>query len=144
MIGILVDRDIILAKAGSVERHLNRIKEKCNTDLQTFLKDIDSQESILFNLQMDIQNCIDIAAHIISEEGLGVPGSANEMFYLLEENRFLDGDITGKMIKAVGFRNLIVHEYGKIELDQVFEVAKKDIYDFAEYIKSIIQKLDIL
>lgn len=66
------------------------------------------------------------------------------MLYLLEENRFLDGDITGKMIKAVGFRNLIVHEYGKIELDQVFEVAKKDIYDFAEYLKSIIQKLDIL
>lgn len=92
---------------------------------------------------MAIQNCIDIAAHIISEEGLGVPGSANEMFYLLEENRYLDGDITEKMIKAVSFRNLIVHEYGKIELDQVFEVAQKDIYDFAEYIKSIFQKLEL-
>ena len=27
-----------------------------------------------------------MAAHIISEEGFGVPGSTNEMFYLLEEN----------------------------------------------------------
>jgi uncharacterized protein YutE (UPF0331/DUF86 family) len=38
-----------------------------------FTQDLDRQESILFNLQMAIQHCSDIAAHIISEEGLGVP-----------------------------------------------------------------------
>jgi len=69
----LVDSDLILAKSSSVKRHLNRVIEKRRTDLQTFLQDIDRQESILFNLQMAIQNCIDIAAHIVSEEGLGVP-----------------------------------------------------------------------
>ena len=34
---------IRIAKASSVKRHLNRIKEKRDTDLQTFLKDIDRQ-----------------------------------------------------------------------------------------------------
>ena len=48
----MVDNDLIIAKTSSVKRHLNRVKEKRNTDLQTFLKDIDRQESILFNLQM--------------------------------------------------------------------------------------------
>ena len=90
---------------------------------------------------MAIQNCIDIAAHIISDEGLGVPGSTNEMFYLLEENGYLDHDITEKMVKAVGSRNLIVHEYEKIELGQVFEIAVKDIKDLNEYLKSIFRKL---
>jgi len=140
----LVDKDLILAKASSVKRHLRRIEEKRNIDLNIFLKDIDRQESILFNLQMAIQNCIDIAAHIISDEGLGVPGSTNEMFYLLEENGYLDHDITEKMVKAVGFRNLIVHEYVKIELDQVFEIALKDIKDLNEYLKSIFRKLGLV
>lgn len=85
----MVDRDLILAKASSMKSHLNRVIKKRNIDLETFLKDIDCQESILFNLQMAIQNCIDIAAHIISEEGFGVPGSTNEMFYLLEENGYV-------------------------------------------------------
>jgi hypothetical protein len=44
----LVDTDLILAKAGSVKRHLNRVFEKRNTDLGTFLKNIDIQESVLF------------------------------------------------------------------------------------------------
>lgn len=139
----MVDNDLIIAKTSSVKRHLNRVKEKRNTDLQTFLKDIDRQESILFNLQMAVQNCIDIAAHIISEKGFGVPGSTSEMFYLLEENGYLDVDITEKMVKAVGFRNLIVHEYGKIELKQVFKVVQKDIKDLDEYLISIFQKLGL-
>ncbi len=137
----MVDRDLILAKAGSVQKYLSRIMEKRNTDLQIFLKDLDRQESILFNLQMAVQNCIDIAAHIISEEGFGVPGSTNEMFYLLEENGYLDSELTEKMVKAVGFRNFIVHEYGKIELKQVFEVAQQDIKDLDEYLVSIFKKL---
>ena len=139
----MVDHDLILIKAGSVRRHLSRIVEKRNTDLQTFLNDIDRQESILFNMQIAIQNCTDIAAHIISEEGLGVPGSTSEMFYLLEENGYLDGELTGKMVKAVGLRNLIVHEYSKIELKQIFEVAKKDIDDLNDYLAAIFKKLDV-
>ncbi len=139
----MVDSNLILAKAGSVQRHLNRVIEKRNTDIQIFLKDIDRQESILFNLQMAIQNCIDIAAHIISEESFGVPGSTNEMFYLLEENGYVGTELTEKMVKAVGFRNLIVHEYGKVELQHVFEIAQNNIEDLNEYLRSIFKKLGI-
>jgi len=137
----LVDTDLILAKAGSVKRHLNRVFEKRNTDLRTFLKNIDIQESVLFNIQMAIQNCIHIAAHIISDEGFGVPGSTNEMFYLLEENGYLDNEITEKMVKAVGLRNLVVHEYSKIDLERIFEGTQKDITDLNEFLKSIFKKL---
>ena len=139
----MVDKDLILAKASSIKRRLKRVEEKSNIELQVFLNDIDLQESILFNLQISIQNCIDIAAHIISDEGLGVPGSASEMFYLLEENGYLDNTITEKMIRAVGFRNLIVHEYEKIALDQVFEVAVKNIKDLNEYLQAIFRKVGI-
>jgi uncharacterized protein YutE (UPF0331/DUF86 family) len=92
---------------------------------------------------MAVQNCIDIAAHIISDEGFGVPGSTNEMFYLLEENSYLDKEITEKMVKAVELRNLVVHEYSKLDLDRIFEVAQKDITDLQEYLKSIFEKLGI-
>lgn len=139
----MVDPDVILAKASAFKRHLKRIKEKRNTDLDSFLNDLDRQESVLFNLQMAIQNCIDIASHLVSEEGLGVPGSTNEMFYLLEERGHLDGEITERMVKAVGFRNLIVHEYAKIDLKQVHEIAHKNIKDIEAFLTKILVKLDL-
>ena len=139
----MVDSDLILAKAGSVRSHLKRVSEKHDVNLDDFLKDIDRQEIILFNIQMAVQNCIDIAAHIISENVLGVPGSTTEMFYLLEKHGYLNHDLTRRMVKAVGFRNLIVHEYGKIELEQVYELAQNDITDLNEYLKAIIKKLGL-
>jgi len=139
----LVDKDLILAKAGSVKSHLNRVIEKRDVDLDSFIKDIDRQESILFNIQTAVQNCIDIAAHIISEESFGVPGSTTEMLYILGKNGYLDNDLTQKMVKAVGFRNLIVHEYGKIELEQAYEIAQNDINDLNEYLKAIFKKLGL-
>jgi uncharacterized protein YutE (UPF0331/DUF86 family) len=138
-----VDPNLILAKAGSVRNHLKRVAEKRNIDLNGFLQDIDRQEVILFNIQAAVQNCIDIAAHIISEGGFGVPGSTTEMFYLLTKNGYLDNNLNQKMAKAVGFRNLIVHEYGKIELEQVFEIAQNDINDLNEYLKAILKKLGL-
>ena len=137
----MIDKDILLAKAAATRRHLKRVVEKRNVDIETFIQDIDRQESILFNLQMAIQNCIDMAAHIISEEGLGMPSSTSEMFYLLEENGYLDHAITEKMIKAVGFRNIMVHEYGRIDLKQVFQFAQKDVEDLNKYIAAIFKKL---
>jgi uncharacterized protein YutE (UPF0331/DUF86 family) len=139
----LVDHDLILAKAASVKKRLNRINQKCQIEKSLFREDLDCQEIILFNLQMAIQECVDIASHVISEEGWGVPGSTNEMFYLLEENSYLDRDLTEKMVKCVGFRNILVHEYTRIELDLVHEIAEKDIHDLERYLKAIFAKLEI-
>lgn len=77
----MVDRDLIIAKAAAVKKHLKRIEAKRETSLANFKKDIDRQDIVLFNLQMAIQNCVDIAAHIVGEESLGVPGSTTELFY---------------------------------------------------------------
>ena len=139
----MVDHDLVLAKAGLIRRHLRRIKEKGGLDLEAFLNDLDRQEVISFNLHLAIENCTDLAAHIISEEGLGVPGSASEMFYLLEDSGYINSQLTEKMIKAVGLRNLIVHEYDKIDLTRLYDIVLKDTKDVNDFIVSIFKRLGI-
>ena len=137
----MLDKDLIFAKAGAIKRHCKRITDKSGVDVEAFKIDLDRQESVLFNLQMAIQNCIDIAAHIVSEEGYGVPGSSNELFYFLEENDFLGKRLTEKMVQAIGLRNLIAHEYGTIDLEQIHRISKENINDLDAYIKSILGKI---
>lgn len=136
----MVDSDVILAKAGAVKKYLKRIKKVSSISLQTFLDDIDVQDIILFNIQLAVQNCIDIAAHIISTEDMGIPGSTNEMFYLLEKNNYIKNLLTEKMVKAAGFRNLIVHEYGKLDLERAYNISQNDINDLDEFLKEILKK----
>jgi uncharacterized protein YutE (UPF0331/DUF86 family) len=139
----MIDQNLILAKAGRVDDHLRRIREKRSVTVDEFLRDLDRQESILFNLQMAIQGCIDIAAHIISDEELGVAGSTNEMFYILQENGYLSPELTEKMVAAVGLRNLMVHEYGNVDLKKVFDIACEDIEDLTDYLRAVFKKCTI-
>lgn len=134
----MIDRHLIFSKAGRVDNCLKRIHEKRSVTLNEFLSDLDRQESILFNLQMAIQNCIDIAAHIVSDEELGVAGSTNEMFYMLQDNGYLDLNLTEKMVAAVGFRNLVVHEYEVVDLKRVYQIIQKDIFDLKHYLKAVL------
>ena len=111
--------------------------------MEQFLDDLDRQEIILFNLQMAIQNCIDIAAHIVSDQEMGVAGSTNEMFYMLQDNEYLDLNLTEKMVAAVGFRNLVVHEYEVVDLKRVYQFIQKDIFDLENYLKTLLRKCKI-
>ena len=139
----MVDREIIIAKTNAVKKHLRRIQSLAEVPKQTFMEDQNTQDIILFNIQLAVQNCIDIAAHIISEQGLGVPGSNNEMFYCLEENGYINRQIAEKMVKAVGMRNLIVHEYGKLDLERIYQTLQHDINDLQEFLKTMIQKFNL-
>ena len=136
----MIDKDIFLSKADRVHRHVRRIKEKIPATLQEFLSALDLQDIILFNLQMAIQNCIDMASHVISDEGLGLPGSTNEMFYMLQENGYIPQELTEKMVAAVGFRNLVVHEYAEVDLEEVYRMSQYHIDDLIEFLKALFKK----
>ncbi|WP_413837863.1 HepT-like ribonuclease domain-containing protein [Desulfobacula sp.] len=45
------------------------------------------------------------------------------------------------MVKAVGFRNLIVHEYGKLDLKRAYDISQNDIKDLDTFLKAVIKKI---
>ena len=139
----MIDKNVVLDKASRTNRHLGRIRKKKNISLDQFLDDIDTQDIVLFNLQVAIQNCIDIASHIISDEGLGVANSTSEIFYILQDNDFIDAHLTEKIIAAIGFRNLVAHEYGNLDLKKVYQVIHEDIKDLESFIKIVLKKCGI-
>ena len=55
----------------------------------------------------------------------------------------LDSKISQKMVKAAGLRNLIIHEYAKIEAEQIYNIVQKDISDLNAYLKTIFKKTRI-
>ena len=86
---------------------------------------------------------MDIAAHIVGEKGYGIPGSTIELFYLLEENSYLPPEISENMARAVGFRNLMVHEYAKIDIEQVYIIAHEHLDDLNDFLVWIFKGIGI-
>ena len=136
----MVDRNILVAKVTTIEKCLNKVKEKRSSSLDAFMVDEDSQDIVLFNLMQAIQGCVDMAAHIVSDEGYGMAGSINDFFYLLRGRNIISVDLQEKLISAVGFRNLVVHEYAKLDLKQVYDIATNGIKDLEEFVGVIVRR----
>jgi uncharacterized protein YutE (UPF0331/DUF86 family) len=60
-----------------------------------------------------------------------------EAFERLREIHVLPPEVSEKMKKAVGFRNIAVHNYDEININITYTIAKEHTQDFIEYIKQI-------
>lgn len=133
----MVNRDIILTKIANIQKSVSRLKEKKGADFTAFSKDRDIQDVVLLNLQTAIQGCIDIASHIISDNDWGVPGSLAGLFDTLCEKRVITEKTRQIMRSMVGFRNLIVHEYARLDIKKVYDIYTSQLSDFNVFLKEI-------
>ncbi len=134
----MVNKSVILRKISIIRHNLSRLKDRENVSLETFRNDLDTQDIVLHNLQLAIQGCIDIGSHVISDEGWGVAGSLNEIFYILRDKGVIKTEISEKIISMVGFRNILVHEYEEVNLDIVYNILHNHLNDINEYLLSVV------
>lgn len=133
----MVDQNIIKAKINHIEENLQRLKEKQNINLDEFKKNKDLQDIILHNLQLSIQGCIDIASHIISDQGWTVPDTLSGLFDVLLKQKITSEELNTSLKKMVGFRNIIIHEYQTIDLNKVYEILRNGLKDIYSFLKQI-------
>lgn len=133
----MVNRDIVVAKIANIKKSIDRLKEKQGIDFKAFSQDRDIQDVVLLNLQTAIQGCIDIASHIISDNNWGVPGSLAGLFDALGEKKVITDQIRQIMRSMVGLRNLIVHEYARLDMNKIYEIYTGRLDDFDLFLKDI-------
>ena len=131
--------DIILNKIAVVERCLSRINIEFNEAGQNFENDYTRQDSVVLNIERAIQACIDVGAHIISDKKLGLPQNSREVFKILGENGIISDDLRARLERMVGFRNIAVHDYQKINIDIIVSIVKTNLRDFDDYTTAIMQ-----
>jgi uncharacterized protein YutE (UPF0331/DUF86 family) len=136
----LIDKSLVLRKIERIDAYLKQVRQKRDPGFEVFRKDIDLQSIVLFNLIQSIQASVDIGAHIISDSEWGVPGSQSDIFEILAQNKIISKQLSQGMIKMVGFRNRIVHEYEEIDLRIVYDVWQKNSRDIEQYCKSVVLK----
>jgi len=134
----MVDRTLILRKLADLEKHIGQISEYSNLRVNEYARDWKIQRIVERTLQMLIENCVDIASHIISDSGFRVPESYADTFKVLYENKIIEKRLFTRMEKMARFRNIIVHHYDKIDEEIIVGILRKDLDDFIKYKNAII------
>ena len=139
----MVDKTLIRKKLERIQIYLQQVRQKKDPGIASFIKDKDLQSIVLFNLIQAIQSCIDMGAHIISDSEWETPSTQAEIFHILASKGVITKVLANKMIRMVGFRNRVVHEYEKTDMKIVHSVWKKHITDIESFCRAIVIKFKL-
>jgi len=126
--------DVIIEKAASIERYLVRIKEEYDLAGENFDTDYSHQDAAILNLQRACEQSIDLSNHIIRVNKWGVPSSSRESFDILVEKEFIPVKLGESLKKMVGFRNIAIHEYGRMNIVILKKIILDHLGEFKKFI----------
>lgn len=136
------DKKLIYKYLHSLEDSLRRIRQMDFT-VDMISTDEDIQDLLDRRMQKAIEACIDIAVHLASELRLPSQEKASDVFKILAQNKIIDKQSAQKLKGAVGFRNILVHEYTEVDYHLAYsdlDLKLKDLENFAYQIKNFISK----
>lgn len=133
-----MDRAVVAQKLESLRRCIARIEAKCPESAQALVDDADLQDIIALNLTRAVQIGVDIAAHLIAERGdVPAPGTMGQTFDALAQTGLIGRDLADRLKKAVGFRNIAVHSYQRIDWVIVHAIARHHLGDFSAFARAV-------
>jgi uncharacterized protein YutE (UPF0331/DUF86 family) len=128
-----MDRKLIDEKLESLRRCVERIRIRCPEKLSVLASDSDLQDIVALNLTRAVQICVDIASVVISDSPLPAPDTMGAAFDSLAELAVIDETLANQLKAAVGFRNIAVHSYQKIDWKIVHRLCHESLDDFRKF-----------
>ena len=121
-----MDTVILIEKLESLRRCIRRIEDKKPIDIDQLKQDIDLQDILVLNLTRAVQLAVDIGSHIISQSEQTTPKTMGDIFAVLQQMGAISAQTRTQLKKAVGFRNVAVHQYEAINWEIVYAESKPD------------------
>ena len=134
------DSGVIDAKLRELSHRLRRVEAKQPASIKALAADEDLQDILARNLEVAIQTCIDIAFHLCGAHGV-VPTTSAEAFDQLARRGLIERSLAQRLQRAVGFRNVLVHEYTEVDWKIVMRVIRTDTRDLAAFGKAVVKIL---
>ena len=126
--------EVVLNKIASMERWVSQVRSYyAEKRLLPFEEDCLLQDAIAMNLQRACELAIDLANYTVKREKIGLPAHSRESFEILSVNKIISVEIAKKMIKMVGFRNTLVHQYQKVDINLMVEIIEVHVEDLLRY-----------
>lgn len=132
---------VLQQKLVSLQRCIQRIRDKSPKDAAVLESDYDLQDIIILNLQRAIQVSTDIATYILSETS-SVPSTMAESFLMLHQQGILSKTTAERMSRSIGLRNIAIHEYTNLNWVIVHAVASKHLEDFVVFGREVAAWVD--
>lgn len=133
----MTNAPLVARKLAVLEEHLARLRARRPSSVETFRADTVLQDAVSMSLLVVVQEAVDIALHIASDEGWGVAARYAEAFTLLAQRGVLDPALAHELAAAVQLRNRIAHGYASLDVDRLWAELPNGMRCFSAFASEI-------
>ena len=120
-----------------MDESLRKLRSLSKLSEDEFLSHYEKIDTSKYNFIVAIEAIIDICNRIISKRKLGFPQDYSDVIKLMSQQGVLEGDLVGRLLEMVKFRNMLVHIYWKIENERLYKYLKENLGDFEAFKEAI-------
>ena len=128
----MVKKDVVAARLDRLQEYLRTLHAVQGFDLQKFKNDPFVHGTAERYLHLSIECLLDIGNHIIADRGYRKPDTYSEILEILAEEGVVPAELAQKMAGMAAFRNVLVHDYLRLDLEKVFQVIKEHLVHFEQ------------
>jgi len=142
----MLDRHIIEQHLLTMEEALANLERYRDLSSEDFEKDLSLIWIAEKGLEILIQNLLDIGAHILASEIRNDWDDYREIIRKLGLHGILPVDFAERIQGMAGLRNILIHDYIRVDLGKIHDVLKNRLGDFTEfmsYIQRYMEKIGI-
>ncbi len=136
-----VDAAILAERTASVQRHLRRVAERLPSDAAALRPATDATDAVILHRWQAVQVVIDVAVSSCVALGLGSPATYGDGFRLLAAHDVIEPALAERLVRAAGFRNVLVHAYADLDLARVHAAAVEGPDDLLAFLAAIRDRL---
>lgn len=134
--------DVIQERLKLLNEYVNDLLELQSVDFETYEENKLIHRTVERTLHLAVEACLDIGQHIIAREGFRTPEDNKDVFIVLSEEGIILPESLLDLINMARFRNLIVHDYARIDNRIVFSILRRHLSDFDAFAQAIVSYLD--
>lgn len=136
-----IRKEEIKQKLREIDDSVNIVQENLPSIFKNFLALGLVKDGIYKRIEFAIENVIDVCSILNADLSLGVPADDDDIIEKLEVNKVLSEELIKKIRNMKGFRNILVHRYGRVQDELAFDILHNNLSDFHIFKKEILKIL---
>jgi uncharacterized protein YutE (UPF0331/DUF86 family) len=133
----VIDRERILAKLDELDTYLRELGSVVPASFNDYLA-VEKRRSCERLLQVSIEAVIDTCALLVTGLRLGLPADEDDLFEKLAGREVISRPTANLLRRMKRMRNILVHEYGRVDNALVFEAVEQHRGDFDTFTREIL------
>jgi uncharacterized protein YutE (UPF0331/DUF86 family) len=133
----VIDRERLLAKLDELDGYLRELRSIAPAQFEQY-RMVEKKRACERLLQVSVEAVIDVCALLVAGLRLGLPGAEDDLFEKLLHRDVISSSTAMVLKRMKGLRNLLVHEYGRINDEIVFETVRDQLGDFDGFKREIL------